>query len=47
MLAFLKKYGYGLWLGFSLGIVDVLYTSWEFWFVLIPTAILVIINEEK
>ena len=39
---FLKKYGYCIWLGLSLGIVGFAFYTWQFWLVMLPIVLLVV-----
>jgi hypothetical protein len=41
MIEFLKRYGWCIWLGFSMGIADIGVTNWKWWVIVIPIIILV------
>jgi hypothetical protein len=41
MINFLKKYCWSFWLGLSLAIAGITADNWKFWFISIPTVILV------
>jgi hypothetical protein len=41
MIEFLKRYGWCIWLGFSMGIADIGVMNWKWWVIVIPTILLV------
>jgi hypothetical protein len=42
MINLLKKYCWSFWLGLSLAIAGITADNWKFWYISIPTVILVI-----
>lgn len=46
MKNFLINNSYALWLGISLGVFDIKYDDWPFYFILVPTVILIGISRK-
>jgi len=40
-MKWLKKYGYGAWLGLAVGILHISVISWQWYFIILPTVWLV------
>lgn len=44
VLRFLRSYSYAIWLGFSFAVAGIYCTSWEYYFISIPTVLLIGVN---